>query len=313
MNILFITSTRIGDAVLTTGILSYLVETHPAAKITIACGPLPAPLFEHVPGLEKLIVLHKQTYSRHWFHLWRQCVSQTWDMVIDLRGTATSYLLFAKKRYIWKTPSFYGHRVEQFSKLVKINPPYSPKLWFSDEQRRRAAILISGASTLAIAPAANWNGKQWPTEKFCELIKLFVAENPTIQIAVFAAPHEREIIESVIETIPTSQRIDLVKEEIDLPLVAACIERCQLFIGNDSGLMHIAAAVKTPTIGLFGPSDDKVYGPWGENNIVVRIPTTFKETTNQPGFSYKSKDCYMNSLSVETVLLALQNKWKDSP
>ena len=98
MKILFITSTRIGDAVLTTGILSHLVDTYPNAKITIACGPLPAPLFEHVPGLEKLIVLHKQSYSRHWFHLWRQCVSQTWDMVIDLRGTATSYLLLAKKK-----------------------------------------------------------------------------------------------------------------------------------------------------------------------------------------------------------------------
>ena len=312
MKILFITSTRIGDAVLTTGILSHLVDTYPNAKITIACGPLPAPLFEHVPGLEKLIVLHKQSYSRHWFHLWRQCVSQAWDIVIDLRGTAASYLLLAKKRYIWKTPSFYGHRVEQFSKLVKISPPSSPKLWFSDEQRKRATALIPTNTTLAIAPAANWNGKQWPAEKFCELIKLFVAQNPTTQISVFAAPHEREMIESVIEAIPAAQRIDLVKEEIDLPLVAACIERCQLFIGNDSGLMHIAAAVKTPTIGLFGPSDDKVYGPWGNNNVVVRIPTTFKETIRQSGFSYKSKDCYMNDLKVETVLATLQNKWTDS-
>ena len=74
MHILFVTATRIGDAVLSTGLLSYLVERYPGARLTIAAGPAAAPLFEAVPGLERIIVVQKRRWSLHWLALFaRAC------------------------------------------------------------------------------------------------------------------------------------------------------------------------------------------------------------------------------------------------
>src|SRR5689334_23968356 len=82
MNILFITATRIGDAVLSTGLLAHLVERYPGAAVTIAAGPVAAPLFEAVPGLARRIVLEKRRWSGHWLMLWRATVATRWDLVV---------------------------------------------------------------------------------------------------------------------------------------------------------------------------------------------------------------------------------------
>ena len=85
MRILFVTATRIGDAILSTGLLSHLTDRYPEARITIASGPAVSPLFMAVPGLERVIELRKRRFSLHWLELWQQCISQRWDIVVDLR------------------------------------------------------------------------------------------------------------------------------------------------------------------------------------------------------------------------------------
>ncbi|MBD3668264.1 MAG: glycosyltransferase family 9 protein, partial [Kangiella sp.] len=77
-SILFVTATRIGDAVLSTGILGRLIADNPGARITVACGRAAAPLFEAVPGLERIIVLDKKRWSLHWLGLWSQCFRRMW-------------------------------------------------------------------------------------------------------------------------------------------------------------------------------------------------------------------------------------------
>src|ERR1700744_5567760 len=90
--ILFVTATRIGDAVLSTGLLRHLIERFPDARFTIVAGPVAAPLFAAVPGIEKLIALTKRKHARHWLDLYRQVWGISWDLVIDLRGSALSWL-----------------------------------------------------------------------------------------------------------------------------------------------------------------------------------------------------------------------------
>src|SRR5690348_11880497 len=98
MRILFITATRIGDAVLSTGLLGHLLERHPGALLTIAAGAPAAPLFAAVPGLESLLVVAKRPLALHWLALYRHVAGRRWDLVVDLRGSALAYLLRANER-----------------------------------------------------------------------------------------------------------------------------------------------------------------------------------------------------------------------
>ena len=92
MRLLFITATRIGDAVLSTGILDQLVRAHPGIRVTVACGPAAAGLFLHVPGLEQVVAMKKRPLTLHWLELWRASVGRRWDIAVDLRGSAVTVL-----------------------------------------------------------------------------------------------------------------------------------------------------------------------------------------------------------------------------
>ena len=102
MQILFITSSRVGDAILTTGILKYLVDHYKTAKFTIACGPVAKGLFDNVPGLEAIITMRKGSLLGHWRRLYFSTFLKRWDLVVDLRGSAIAWFLPAKKRVIYK-------------------------------------------------------------------------------------------------------------------------------------------------------------------------------------------------------------------
>lgn len=278
MKILFITSSRLGDAVLTTGVLTHLIKTYPKSEVTIACGPIAAPLFEAVPGLKEIIVLERQTFARHWLKLWLKTVGTLWDLVVDLRGTGTSFILGVRqKRWIWSSPKIPGHQVEHIGNLLGLSPPPFPYLWTHPHHEALAEKWIpQNMPVLAISPAANWPCKQWPLPFWNSLIAQLIQENGPFhqgKIFVCAAPHERDQIAELVNFIPESQCIDSIGH-VDLLTLYACFKRCTLFIGNDSGLMHLAAASDVPTLGLFGPSRPERYRPWGRQAAFVRTPET---------------------------------------
>src|SRR5579864_1257421 len=113
MHILFVTATRIGDAVLSTGLLSHVIGRFPGARLTIAAGPVAAPLFEAVPGLERLVVLRKRRWSLHWLALFARTASRRWDLVVDLRGSALAWMLRADERRVMAKGDGGEHRVRQ--------------------------------------------------------------------------------------------------------------------------------------------------------------------------------------------------------
>src|SRR5215469_12831629 len=97
--ILFITNTRIGDAVLSTGLLGLLMDTYPTARITVVVGYLACSLFDAAPGVERVVPLRKQQYNRHWLGLYAS-LFRSWDLIVDLRGTATAWLLPTRYRRV---------------------------------------------------------------------------------------------------------------------------------------------------------------------------------------------------------------------
>ncbi len=124
---------------------------------------------------------------------------------------------------------------------------------------------------VALGPTANWSGKVWPAERFVALFRELEHSLPGAVPVVFAGPGEAEraMAAPVLEALP--QAIDL-RGRLSLPEVSACLMRSALFIGNDSGLMHLAAAAGTPTLGLFGPSRADEYAPVGRCTAHVAAP-----------------------------------------
>ena len=273
MRILFITSSRIGDAVLSTGLLDHLLRTHPTARFTIACGPVASELFTHMPNLERLIIFDKKRHSRHWLSLWWQCVFTPWHLVVDIRASAIAYLLPTRHRAIMRKRP--GHKTTQLAAILNLTPPPLPVTWTSPEDRSKAETLLPpGPPIIALGPTANWPGKVWPPERFATLAKTLqstILPNARIAILAGPGPQEAALATPLLTALPNAINFT---GTLTLSEAAAVLARATIFIGNDSGLMHLAAAAGTPTIGLFGPTNAAEYSPAGHTTAIAVSPTS---------------------------------------
>jgi heptosyltransferase III len=308
MKILFITSTRLGDAILSTGLLDHLLKTKPEARVTVLCGPLPASIFEGFPNVERIIPLKKRRYSLHWLDAWKAVYKTPWAQVIDLRNSALSRIIGAKERFIFGAHiDSQKHKVEQAADVLKLSSVPAPKLYFTPEQKAFARGLINpdGRLVLAVGPTANWIGKTWPAQNFIEVLHWMISQDgPAIgaRVAVFAAPDEAVQAKVVLEAMPESARIDGIGKGTPGE-VAAAISLCDFYIGNDSGLMHAAAAAHVPTLGLFGPSYPHLYAPWGDHTGYIQTPQTYDELIDFKGYDPKTLDrSLMDGLKANQII-----------
>lgn len=309
--ILFITATRIGDAVLSSGLIKRLHDEIPNASFTIVAGPVAAPLFGEVPNLDEVIVFAKAKGGRHWFDLWRRVRGRRWGLVVDMRGSGIARFLSAKRRAVYHRPTgAVVHKVLEAARVLRIeDDPAPPHIYTSPSIEAYAEELTAGTGPiLALAPAANWVGKTWPIERFSQVaIRLLRNSGAPLEggrLMVLGGREEANLGRDLKEVVQRGQLIDLAGK-VDLLTAYACLKRARLFIGNDSGAMHLAAAAGVPTLGLFGPSDERHYAPFGEHARAVRGPRTFEQIqAADPNFSQEI--CHMMDLGVEPVLKAAQ-------
>ncbi|MCG8547362.1 MAG: glycosyltransferase family 9 protein [Alphaproteobacteria bacterium] len=314
MRILFITATRLGDAVLSTGLLSHLIARYPEARLTIAAGPAAAALFRPVPGVDQVIALPKMPFGGHWLKLWRRCATRRWDIVVDLRRSLIAWCLWNGQRFLLPKNDAPMHRVELLGDTLDLRAaPPPPRIWIDDADAALARDLISDQEpVLAVGPAANWRGKQWRIDRFRELAERLTAPDgmlPGARIAVFAAGDERRQVTPMLDALPDDRLIDAVGR-YDLPQIAAILRRCRFFVGNDSGLMHMAAAGGISTLGLFGPSREEHYAPWGTHTAWVRTPESYEELVGRPGYDHRTTDTLMDGLSVDRAEQAACELWQ---
>lgn len=269
MNILFITHTRIGDAVLSSGVLRHLVEKHPEAHITIVCGPLAASLFAAVPR-SRVIVMTKEPFDGHWLKLWKAVRATRWDLVVDLRRSLVSYFLSAKERRVLGPADDSIHRVHYLSSVLNLAEPAAPYLYTTPAHHAAARALVpdslnsNGAPVLAVSPVAATAAKTWPAERFARVIAAATGPGGICdgwRVALFGSPADRAQVALLVGTLPQAPL--LIFDEPDLLVVHAALARCGRFLGNDSGLAHLAAAAGIPVLSLFGPTDPVRYAPWG--------------------------------------------------
>ncbi|MDD3181921.1 MAG: glycosyltransferase family 9 protein, partial [Alphaproteobacteria bacterium] len=199
-------------------------------------------------------------------------------------------------------------KLEDHASIFKLAPPPLPKIWIDAAAQAKADQLVSvGSPILALGPAANWAPKSWDIGNFIEVAHRLLDDKglmPHARLMIVAAPHERAQVQPLLDAFPPEQIIDLIGN--DLLTVAACLSKAHLFIGNDSGLMHMSSAMAAPTLGLFGPSNDRIYGPHGPRALAVRTPESRKELFAMQPYPGANTPLLMGSLTIEAVMAGVE-------
>jgi lipopolysaccharide heptosyltransferase II len=110
--------------------------------------------------------------------------------------------------------------------------------------------------------------KQWPVERYRAVIERLLAERADSQVVLFGSPSEAKMIEEIARGM--GQRVSVAAGKTTVKQVAALIERCDMLVCNDSGLMHAAVAVGTPVVAIYGPTDIRRTAPLGSEHRVIR-------------------------------------------
>lgn len=299
MRLLFITSNRLGDAILSTGVLAHYMKELPGAEVTVVCGKIPAALFRAVPNLKEVIAVEKEKLALHWLKPYVHLFGRPWDLMVDLRDVAIMKLLPARRRVFAMPVTGKRHRLEDFA--VMMGTPETipaPVFWLDEAATARAEELVpEGGPVIAVAPVTGPLRKLWRPERYAAVLDALTAQAdpfPHARFAVFAAPNERDRAEALVKLLPAGRTLNLIGATDPLE-AAAAIKRCAFFLGVDSGLMHAAAALDVPTVGLFGEHGvPQVYRPWGRFTAYVH--------RRNPGWDPQDKPAAMDGITVDEVI-----------
>jgi len=297
MKILIINYSRVGDSILSTALINSLLKEYPESQISIITSSISKDLFERAPRLENLIVIDKKKYSLHWFEIWKSVINKKWDLTIDLRSSFLSYLIRTKKYKIFRGNNN-SPKIEQFKKLLNISKEITPHIWLDEEDISKSKKLLpDGAPYIAVAPFSNWPKKDWSLQKYIDLFQNQIFQKYTILLFGQSKDiRDEELFNKFLNHI--NLRVVSLFDQGNLRQLSQVIDHCELFIGSDSALMHLAASTKCKTIGLFGPTNSVVYGPWGAGNISIKSRTKNRNST---------ANFHLENISVEDVHNIISN------
>ena len=272
--ILLITLSNIGDVVLTTPVLQHLLNRPDQPAVSVMVGPKAAELFQNDPALQEIIVYDKHAGWIEKLKVVRKLRTKHFNEIVDLRRTLFPLLILGWKGLLWRS---WFRRVQrkQHAVLAHLHRAFGQKgemqfrIFIPEQAEQRAEELLreNKEPFVAVAPGAASDLKRWPLERFSRIIRRLQKEFDAGVILV-GGDADRELVAPLRENIPGI--VDLTGNT-SLTELAAVIKRSMLLLTNDSGPMHIAAAVGTPVVAIFGPSDHRRYGPLGQFHKVVRL------------------------------------------
>ena len=305
--VLVIRLRSIGDTVLATPSLFALKRFLPHAQIDILVEDWVAPLLANHPHIDNVIELERGGVVKR-MNIAREIRSARYDVVYNLHGGTTATFLARATGARYRV----GFKTYQYANLHTVLAPSPLLLWgqqkthsveqqlallgwtgvpVSDRPRTRLGIAPEAAGSviqhLAAAgladrkiallhPAAAFATKRWATKNFARVAE-YLAERGYAPVAI-AAPHEAGIIDELVN----ETSVPILSLDLSLPEVSALASRSQLFVGNDSGIAHIAAAVGTPSVVIFGSSNIAHWRPWHRAAAEV----VFEEMPCQPCHGY---------------------------
>ena len=264
---LLISLSNVGDAAMTTPVLQALHAYDPAAVIDIVGDRRSSEIFTGCPFLGRIMHKEKRRALRGLVNLLGDLRRVHYDIVVDLRTDFLPLLVRARRRfYRWRGRALGSHAVQEHLGVISALPldlqNFATQLWLGPSQRefgQKTLGRFAGRRLLALGPGANWPPKVWPARQFIALIELMHDEFDAVVLLGNAADQVHAGVIAAGSKLPC---LDLTGKT-GLLEAAAVLSNAHIFVGNDSGLGHLAAAVQTPTLTLFGVGDPDRYHPWG--------------------------------------------------
>ncbi len=293
--ILIIKPSSLGDVTHTLPVLGLLRRRYPSAHIAWMVAPACAGLIESHPALNEIILFDRHRFGAAWrnpaaaidlLRLHRDLLEHRFDMVIDLQGLFRSGWLcrqtrapirigFASARegawmfYTHQVPigTMDQHAVDRYLQLARTaacdTTPIEFEFAVSEGDRRHVDTLVAPGTRYAVLmPGANWLTKRWPAERFGALVEP-LRERFGLASVVAGGKDAAELASAIPGAVNLSCRTNLKQ-------LVALLERAELVIANDSGPMHIAAALGRPLVAIFGPTNPIRTGPYQRMDSVVR-------------------------------------------
>ena len=286
-NILVIKLRYLGDVLLATPTLQALKAAYPTARLTALVNRGTEEILIGNPDVDEIMPLDRGSIVEQW----RFAVTvrrRGFDLVVDLTdGDRAAFLTWisgasvrigfnAEQRWTGRCyttvvhANATAHRIERdLAALTPLNiSPIDriPRLWLSNEDESGAEELLanlavrSDESLVVIQPGARYWFKAWPSERFAELADRLI-EKFGCQVLVGGSRQEIDLAQLVVKQ--AKSRLISIAGRSPIRTLAALLKRAALFVGNDTGAMHIATAVGTPVVALFGPSNPAEWGPRG--------------------------------------------------
>lgn len=323
--ILVIKLRYIGDVILSMPILPLLKKHFPEAEMTVLVNPGTDAVLRNNPFLDHILILPRTGLAQK-VKFWWAIRQANFDTVVDLtdgdRAAFLSYWSGAERRlgfnrdhrgrgklYTQVLPSKYGsmHMVDYHAQALAAlgihDPVDDPEVFIGPpDEEAGAELLVSlapaGTRLVLLFPSARYVFKAWPLERFAALADWLGEQG--IVTALIGNQKEMLIGQQIIN-LAKHKPMNLMGKT-RLLVLAGLMKKSALFIGNDGGPMHLAAAVGCPVLGLFGPSNPAVWGPRGK-----KVATIYKELDCRacfyPGCSRGEESC-MRQIQLDEVCQA---------
>ena len=281
--ILFISLSNIGDTILTTPVLESLHTLYPDSIIDIVSDNRSKIIYKHCPYRGEIIIKNKQGLFRGGFSLVNKLRQKRYEVIVDLRTDGLTVLLNGKLKLTKRSAVPYGkHAVEEhmgvIRKLSKDNEIPATRTWLMQEHEEFARSILGelvNQRILAIAPGCHVPIKVWDPVNYKDLCNNLATRFDAV--VLLGAEADKEYTQKIVSGLTLPYK-DLAGQT-DVLQAAAILKYASLFIGNDSGLGHLASTADIPTLTLFGIGNPDRYRPWGrqarwlrgKNNLVNNI------------------------------------------
>ncbi|AEF48022.1 lipopolysaccharide heptosyltransferase III [Serratia sp. AS12] len=333
-----------GDMLLVTPVINSLQQNYPQAQIDVLLYKETQDMLASHPALSNVFVIDRQwkkqgtkAHLRHELNLIRQLKGQRYDLVVNLadqwRSAIIARLTGSRIRLGFDLPKRRGflwrhchthlvpvsdharlHTVEQNLSLLQplglpalsqqVTMSYPPQDWQTCEQLLRQQGITG--DYIVVQPTSRWFFKCWSEEKMAATVSALQADGHRLVITSGPDTKEREMVERILALCPPQGVVSLAGQ-LTLRQLAALIDHAKLFIGVDSVPMHMAAALQTPCIALFGPSKLVFWRPWQVNGCVIWAGD-FGTLPDPDAINTGTDERYLDLIPTDAVIAAARSR-----